>query len=311
MALGTVNTELVALVAAVVETTPMVLTVGSGDGLRLPAGPLESHHGSMQEGLRCWVDAQTGHHLGYAEQLYTFADPGRSADTDRVISVSYLGLTRSRSEGQWAPWYDFFPWEDHRTAPNGHGGPAPQHHARQIIDTLITPSLRGWIQATPESHRARRRLRAEVCFGLDGRPWAPELALQRYELLYEVGLIPESPNSCTIDEALPGRSMAADHRRILATGLTRLRSKIQYRPVVFELLSTSFTLGGLQATVEALAGQPLHKQNFRRLVVQQELVEPTGAVDGETGGRPAQLFRFRRDVVDDWHVAGTRLPRPR
>ena len=47
--------------------------------------------------------------------------------------------------------------------------------------------------------------------------------------------------------------MLHDHRRILATGLARLRSTIQYRPVIFELMPPAFTLGQLQATVEALA----------------------------------------------------------
>ena len=70
--------------------------------------------------------------------------------------------------------------------------------------------------------------------------------------------------------------MLADHRRILATGIARLRAKIKYRPVVFELMPREFTLLQLQQTVEALAGRRLHKQNFRRLIEQQELVEETG-----------------------------------
>jgi len=59
--------------------------------------------------------------------------------------------------------------------------------------------------------------------------------------------------------------MALDHRRLLATALGRLRGKLKYRPVVFELLPTTFSLLRLQRVVEALAGVRLHKQNFRRL----------------------------------------------
>ena len=55
-----------------------------------------------------------------------------------------------------------------------------------------------------------------------------------------------------------------------------------------------FTLLQLQRTMEALAGRLLHKQNFRRLIDQQDLVEETGDVTSGTGGRPAKLFRFRR-----------------
>src|SRR5205823_8858603 len=92
-----------------------------------------------------------------------------------------------------------------------------------------------------------------------------------------------------------GVAMALDHRRILATALGRLRGKIKYRPVVFELMLPSFTLLQLQRTVEALSGVRLHKQNFRRLVEQQGLVEETGENSAATGGRPAALVRFRRE----------------
>ncbi len=86
--------------------------------------------------------------------------------------------------------------------------------------------------------------------------------------------------------------MVSDHRRILATGLGRLRGKLKYRPVVFELMPEAFTLSALQRAVEAIAGLPLHKQNFRRGVERTGLVEPIGRLSAATGGRPAELFRF-------------------
>jgi hypothetical protein len=60
--------------------------------------------------------------------------------------------------------------------------------------------------------------------------------------------------------------------------------------------------------VEALAGRRLHKQNFRRLIDSQTLVEETGAVSTQTGGRPAKLFRFRGDVQEERAISGTKLP---
>jgi hypothetical protein len=57
-----------------------------------------------------------------------------------------------------------------------------------------------------------------------------------------------------------------------------------------------------------LAGRLLHKQNFRRLIDAQDLVEETGAVSTETGGRPAKLFRFRGDVHTERAISGTKLP---
>jgi hypothetical protein len=102
--------------------------------------------------------------------------------------------------------------------------------------------------------------------------------------------------------------MTYDHRRILATGIARLRSKIKYRPIVFELMPPSFTLLQLQRAVEALAGRRLHKQNFRRLIDQEGLVEETGEILSATGGRPARLVRFRREVLFERALVGSRLP---
>jgi hypothetical protein len=69
--------------------------------------------------------------------------------------------------------------------------------------------------------------------------------------------------------------------------------------LVFELLPPDFTLTELQRTVEAISSSHLHKQNFRRLVESGALVEPTGVTSTQTGGRPAALFRFRREVLQE------------
>ena len=69
-----------------------------------------------------------------------------------------------------------------------------------------------------------------------------------------------------------------------------------------------FTLLQLQQTVEALAGRGLHKQNFRRLIEQQDLVEETGQLTVGSAGRPAKLFRFRSDVLLERAISGSKLP---
>ena len=102
--------------------------------------------------------------------------------------------------------------------------------------------------------------------------------------------------------------MLSDHRRILATALGRLRGKLKYRPVVFELTPPSFTLSELQRTVEAVAGVKLHKQNFRRMLDRTGLVQGLGRFDVETGGRPAELFRFRREQLQNRAALGLSLP---
>lgn len=292
---NTLAAELIAVVVAVTAGVPLVLTIGNGAAL--PSGTFETGHRSLQAALRSWVERQTHQPLGYVEQLYTFADRDRGlADADRIISVSYLGLAREGSvtgeAAAWQSWYRYFPWEDHR-------GAVPP-----VIEASIAPRLLAWA-TTPGA-----RLRAAITFGLDGRPWNEELVLQRYELLYEAGLVAERlrHQPAAAGPMVPGEGMTLDHRRILATGIARLRTKIKYRPVFFELMPDSFTLLQLQQTVEALAGRRLHKQNFRRLIDAQDLVEETGGMSLETGGRPAKLFRFRGDVQAERAIAGTKLP---
>ena len=150
----------------------------------------------------------------------------------------------------------------------------------------------------------RTRLRTELAF----QRWNEELVLQRYELLFEAGLVPEAAREREVQDPLPGVPMKQDHRRILATAIARLRAKIKYRPVVFELMPEAFTLSALQRAVEAIAGVALHKQNFRRALERAELVEGLGRMDAETGGRPAELFRFRREILAARPVSGLALP---
>ncbi len=282
---------------------PKIMTIANASAL--PSGPFEFAHRSLQSGLRAWVEKQTGHPLGYVEQFYTFADPGRTGDAQapHSVSISYLGLTREDQVGEgfeahWSGWYDYFPWEDHRSGP-----PA-------LIAKMLTPRLRAWAKSAASAPLQRQRWqRAAITFGLDDREWNEELILQRYELLYEASLIPEAVrDNGGPTPIVPGRAMTSDHRRILATGIARLRAKIKYRPVVFELMPAEFTLLQLQRSVEALAGRLVHKQNFRRLMEQQQLVEETGAIAADTVGRPAKLFRFRHAVLAERAIAGTKLP---
>ena len=288
-----VSAELLAVVVAMRNGSPTVLTLG--DPPRLPAGPLLPSHRSLQAATRAWVEELTGLSLGFLEQLYTFADLDRDERGGRPISVSYLGLTTAGQPGigGWTSWYQLFGWEDRRGMPSTH------------VDPMV-PTLLAWADEEPELRRQRHQ-RISIGFGLDPHPWRPELILNRYELLYEAGLVPESPIADPTKLA-PGDRMAGDHRRVLATGMARLRAKIGYRPVVFELMRQDFTLRQLQECVEALSGHEIHTQNFRRMIEQQALVEETGGQLAETGGRPARLYRFRRQVLAERQVAGTKLP---
>lgn len=304
---NSVSAELVAVLVAVTEGVPRVLTTQCATAL--PAGPFQLGHRSLQSGLRSWVEAQTHHPLGYVEQLYTFADRDRGDPGDggrNIISVSYLGLTREAAstldnEVGWQDWYRYFPWEERRDGPP------------DLIAENIVPALTRWATTpTTEPERVQQRQqRVAFTFGLGGYDWNEDLILQRYELLYEAGLVPEAYRAGDVPAGvrlIPGAVMRHDHRRILATGIARLRAKIKYRPVVFELMPPEFTLLQLQQAVEALAGRRLHKQNFRRQIEQQALVEETGGVITGTPGRPAKLFCFRGDVLLARAIAGSKLP---
>lgn len=308
---------LAAVIVAVTDEEPRVLIVrvpadasavelplaGAGRRAALPYGPLDpSGDRTLELALRRWVGSQTGVGLGYVEQLYTFGDRFRNPDEahggPRLVTVAWLALVREQAiaggrPAAWEGMYRFLPWEDWR-----HGRPA-------VIEQAVAPALESWIG---EGDQPRlRRERACITFGLHGAPWDGERVLERYELLFEIGLVPEAGRPVP-EGLLPGAAMAFDHRRVLATALGRLRGKIKYRPVVFELLPDAFTLLQLQRAVEDLSGVRLHKQNFRRLVEQGGLVEGTGRVETRTGGRPAELFRFRRDVLLERPAPGVGLP---
>jgi hypothetical protein len=294
--LSAVPIELNAVIVAVAKGEPYLLTTS---GLALPSGPFETAHRTLEQGSRAWAKVKGRHQaLGYVEQLYTFADRDRTALGERAVSIGYLALVHETTEAlgaAWSPWYLHFPWEDHRRG------------APEVILQTIMPALTAWKNAAPEGKGKRARAeRIGIAFPSDPRAWNEELVLQRYELLWEAGSVAEAGKK---NKDILGLAMAYDHRRILATAIARLRAKIKYRPVVFELLPEQFTLLRLQNTVEALAGLRLHKQNFRRLVEAQGLVEETGAIESGASGRPAKLFAFRRKVLQERAAAGTKLPR--
>src|SRR5215470_11659923 len=85
--------------------------------------------------------------------------------------------------------------------------------------------------------------------------------------------------------------LAFDHRKIAEYAHERLRNKLDYTNVGFELLPKKFTLTELQLVHEAILGQALDKRNFRRKIIQKGIVKPTKEWQ-QTGRKPAQLYRF-------------------
>ncbi|MDP9103469.1 MAG: NAD regulator [Pseudomonadota bacterium] len=297
-----------------------VRTHRASDLRGLPFGPFDpAGHRTFELALRAFVNDQTGFRLGYVEQLYTFGDLGRdapladlgavdAAPDARMISVGYLALTpqaaaEAEADAAWRPWTRYFPWEDWRR------GRPP------VIEQHIAPALKAWAGLD-----SSRMARARGLFALDGAgPWNEERMLERYELLYEAGLAAEAardrgraegvdlPEPSRFEDVF-GRPLMSDHRRILATAVGRLRGKLKYRPVIFELMPEAFTLLDLQQAVEAISGVRLHKQNFRRMIERTGLVQGLGRQRTETGGRPAELFRYQREEAATRGALGLSLP---
>ncbi|MBI1394181.1 MAG: NAD regulator [Alphaproteobacteria bacterium] len=314
-----------AVILVVDEDAPKVLCARSADGaIGLPYGPFDpARHRTFETGLREWVERQTSVRLGFVEQLYTFGDKGREAPaalieggdaSARVVSVGYLALAAeaapvNAADAQWRSWYDFFPWEDWRRG------------APQVLEAVIEPGFTAWFRrATDAATRAQREARVAAAFGMGDLPWEEERALDRYEAMYEAGLVAESWRDRTAaglappggDPDLPratGLSMGSDHRRILATAIGRVRGKLKYRPIVFDLMPSRFTLLSLQRAVEAIVGFNLHKQNFRRHVEGAGLVEKTELTERQTSGRPAALFKAA--AMPDKAAGGLSIPRVR
>jgi hypothetical protein len=310
---------LTAAILAVRGDEPLVAVVAErrderngGDGA-LPCGLFSPRqHDSLEAALRSCVQAKTGIKLASTRQICTLGAPVTSnvaaqAANEPGVAVCYLALVEpsqinDRDGANWISWYAYLPWEDWRR-----GRPA-------CLTEVIEPRLKAWAQQGVGREAAERSQRVRIALGCDGTGWDEEKALDRYELLSEAGLL-EGPRhgidgtGLLFARPLPRLRdpMLGDQLRVLASAIGELRRSVKRQPVVFELMPAAFTLFELQKTVEAILGPHLHKQNFRRLVETGGLVEPTGEFRLRTGGRPAQLYRFRRDVLLERPAPGVRI----
>jgi hypothetical protein len=293
-----VTVEAVILAVRAAEPVVAVVPAQRAGEEHLPCGPFRpSEHRTLEGAVQAWAHAQTGVTTGYLQQLCTVAD----GDPDQpALSVSYLALVAprqctDRTQATWRSWYAFFPWEDWR-----YGRPECLADIRARLDAWAAESASPCTALEP----VERSQRLRVAFGGPGGGWDEEKVAERYELLQESGIIDQN-----VGGAGPRlvHSTLGDQAPVLARAIGELRRAVKYRPVVFELMPDEFTLFELQKTVEALLGPHLHKQNFRRLVEGCGLVEPTGEYRLRTGGRPARLYRFRRDVIYERAAPGVKV----
>lgn len=89
-------------------------------------------------------------------------------------------------------------------------------------------------------------------------------------------------------------TVAFDHAHILGVAIERLRAKVRYQPVGFELLPKKFTLTQLQHLYEAILGQSIDKRNFRKKILAMGILKPLDEYQQGVKNRPAQLYAFDR-----------------
>ena len=301
------------IVAASVQE-PRVLTIKLSAGAAptslppigveaLPSGPLEAEHRTLEIGLRGWVERQTSQTLGYVEQLYTFGDRDRSVGDDALdlpaLVVAYLALVREArpagsADAEWRNWYRYFPWEDWRD-----GRPA-------LLDPIET-ALAQWAYegARREGGEAERRLREErvglafgLAFGPSGAAWNEELVLERYELLYEAGLVSEAAR----DFGRPGRFAGRLEHRGGNGGGPSPHSRHRDRPAARQDQISSGRLRADAARLYAAAIAAHRRGAGWGTVAQAEFPPPRRAAGSGRGNR--------RDQRAHWRPTGAARPLP-
>jgi hypothetical protein len=300
-------------VALAIRGNEPVVAVTTGARPRvssLPSGAyVPSEHASLKEGLSAAIERSAGLRITNSRPLCTFGEgviarPVSSAESNEpqlpIVSLCYLSLlppdlAQDGENLNWVSWYDIFPWEDFR---NG----KPQALSA-IEDQLAAWSRTGG--GANGSANLDRESRVRIAFGADSGGWDEEKIVERYDLMCEAGLAGDGAGN------QPGVALwdpqLGHHARVLACAIAELRRSIKSRPAIFDLMPELFTLFELQKAVEGILGPHLHKQNFRRLVEGEGLVEPTGEFRQRTGGRPARLYRFRPTVLLERAAPGVRL----
>jgi 8-oxo-dGTP diphosphatase len=148
-------------------------------------------------------------------------------------------------------------------------------------------------------------------FGAPGRdPRERVVSVAYFALVKQVDHALRAASDARRAAWFPVRSLpelAFDHAEIVATGIARLRSKVRYRPLGFDLLPERFTLTQLQRLYEAILDRPLDKRNFRKKVLGLGLVAPTAEHQSGVRHRAAQLFRFDRAAYERLEERGIDL----
>jgi ADP-ribose pyrophosphatase YjhB (NUDIX family) len=188
------------------------------------------------------------------------------------------------------------PFKDRWALPGGYLGPG------ETLEATIRRHLAAKVDVRELAHLEQLETRSEP--GRNPRDW--ELATA-YLGLVPADLDPEVPADTAWHRVGVLPPAAFDHREIVGTGLQRLRAKLSYTNIGFALAPDVFTLSELRAIYVAALGHDVSATNLQRVLLRRRVLERTGSKrePGKTGGRPAELFRFRSkglEVTDPFAV---------
>lgn len=132
-------------------------------------------------------------------------------------------------------------------------------------------------------------------FGAPGRdPRTRVISVAYYALVHHESLSLSEHTQLVSVEGLPETAQVAfDHAEIVTATVERLRGKLQYAPVGYELLDDEFTLYDIQQVYEAILDKPLSKPPFRKMILGRDEIEPSGKERSHIG-RPAALYRRKK-----------------
>lgn len=206
------------------------------------------------------LEEETNINNVYMEQLYTFGKVGRDKRT-RVISISYMALV-----------------------PNENVRPIAGDDAEEVAWFSVSKEL---IEVKCDLIKYKLIISNE------------ELGL-RYEYNVDVtfkknGVVPIATSNIYANDE--NRKIAFDHIEMINMGIDRLRNKIEYTPIAFNLVPEKFTLNDIQQVYEVILGKKLVKQNFRKWV--DKFVEELNEKQEEVGHRPATLFKYKKQRIGE------------
>ena len=98
--------------------------------------------------------------------------------------------------------------------------------------------------------------------------------------------------------------LAFDHKSIIDLALKRLRTKIQYHPIGFNLLNEEFPFSDLENLYKTIIGQEIDRRNFRKKIMSYGLLNETQNVRKEGSGRPGKLFTFNLEKYKELEQEG-------